>query len=55
MATLNTEKKVTLTESYKRFISSFITEEAEKYLTQEKADALANNKLFRQKKRNLQN
>lgn len=53
MATLNTEKKVTLTESYKHFISSFITEEAEKYLTQEKADALANNKLFQQKKAEL--
>lgn len=53
MTTLNTEKKVTLTESYKQFISSFITEEAEKYLTQEKADALANNKLFQQKKAEL--
>lgn len=53
MATLNTEKKVTLTESYKHFISSFITEEAEKYLAQEKADALANNQLFQQKKAEL--
>lgn len=53
MATLNTEKKVSLTESYKRFISSFITEEAEKYLAQEKADALANNKLFQEKKAEL--
>lgn len=53
MATLNTEKKVTLTESYKHFISSFITEEAEKYLVQEKTDALANNKLFQQKKAEL--
>lgn len=50
MATLNTEKKVTITESYKQFISSFITEEAENYLTKEKAAALANNKEFQELK-----
>ncbi len=53
MATLNTEKKVTLTESYKQIISSFITEDAEKFLSQEKAEALTNNKLFQQKKAEL--
>lgn len=49
MATLETKGK-TLTESYKDFICSFITEEAENYLTKEKAAALANNKEFQELK-----
>lgn len=49
MATIGTKGK-TLTESYKDFIGSFITEEAESYLTKEKSAALAANKEFQELK-----
>ena len=47
------EKKPTLTESYKDFICSFITDEAEKYLTKEKNAALTNSKVYQEKKAEL--
>lgn len=49
MATFETKGK-TLTESYKGFISSFITEEAETYLAKEKSAALAASKEFQELK-----
>lgn len=49
MATFETKGK-TLTESYKDFINSFITEEAENYLSKEKSAALAASKEFQELK-----
>lgn len=49
MATIETKGK-TLTESYKDFIGSFITEEAESYLAKEKSAALAASKEFQELK-----
>lgn len=49
MATFETKGK-TLTESYKDFISSFITDEAENYLSKEKNAALAASKEFQELK-----
>lgn len=49
MATFETKGK-TLTESYKDFIGSFITEEAESYLAKEKSAALAASKEFQELK-----
>ena len=49
MATFETKGK-TLTESYKDFIGSFITEEAENYLAKEKSAALAASKEFQELK-----
>lgn len=53
MALINELKGKTLTESFKGFIGSFITEEAEKYLTKEKTLALEKNADFQQKKKEL--
>ena len=49
MTTFETKGK-TLTESYKDFISSFITDEAENYLSKEKNAALAASKEFQELK-----